>query len=231
MYLTLKNNAINNNKMDCKIILLIMNCKKYSFKAETQKKTWLQKLPSYLKYYHVVGCEEMEQSFFFDDESKILLLKTADDYNSLPKKVISAYEAVFTKYPDTDYIFKTDDDQMVNTVHFFDVISKTLNSKINACDKIHYGGFVVDVPKPYLSQYHRVHPELPEYLPIYATKYCSGRFYLLSKEAIDNLLLKKDKICSLYLEDYAIGFHLDEKFKKNIFQLQTQKYFNDMNMS
>lgn len=208
-----------------------MNCKKYSFKAEAQKKTWLQKVPTNLKYYHVVGCEEMEHPFLFDEESKILLLKTADDYNSLPKKVISAYEAVLTKYPDIDYIFKTDDDQMVNDVRFFDVITKTLNSKMISSDKIHYGGFVVDVPKPYLSQYHRVHPELPEFLPIYATKYCSGRFYLLSKEAIKNLLLKKDKICELYLEDYAIGFHLGEEFKKNTLQLQTQKYFNDMDMN
>lgn len=210
------------------IILLIMNCKKYSFKAEAQKKTWLQKLPVHLKYYHVIGYDEMKEPFLFDDESHILLLKTADDYNSLPKKVISAYDAVLTQYPTTEYIFKTDDDQMVNDVRFFDVISKAINAKINSSGKIHYGGFLVDVPKPYLSQYHRVHPELPEYLPIYATKYCSGRFYLLSKEAINNLLLKKDKISESYLEDYAIGFHLDDTFKKNILQLQTQKYFNDM---
>lgn len=213
--------------MESKIILLIMNCEKYSFKAEAQKKTWLQQIPSYLKYYHVIGCEEMEPDFLFDEKKNILLLKTPDDYNSLPKKVISAYEAVVKQFPDIDYIFKTDDDQMVNDVRFFDVIKKTLNVK-GGVSKIHYGGFVVDVVKPYLSQYHRIHPELPEYLPIYTTKYCSGRFYLLSKEAIYNLLLKKDKICELYLEDYAIGLYLDDMFKQNILQLQTQKYFVDM---
>jgi hypothetical protein len=35
------------------IILLIMNCKKYEKKAAFQKKTWLPKIPNYIKYYHL----------------------------------------------------------------------------------------------------------------------------------------------------------------------------------
>jgi hypothetical protein len=54
--------------------------------------------------------------------------------------------------------------------------------------KIHYGGYIVDVKQNYLSQYHKIHPELPEYLPILQTKYCSGRFYVISKHAITNVL-------------------------------------------
>ena len=40
-------------------IMLIMNCKKYLKKDEFQKKTWLKNMPSYLRYYHVIGDTEL----------------------------------------------------------------------------------------------------------------------------------------------------------------------------
>ena len=42
-------------------------------------------------------------------------LKVGDDYNSLPKKVLSAYSAVQKSFPAIQYIFKTDDDQMLQS--------------------------------------------------------------------------------------------------------------------
>ena len=58
-------------------------------------------------------------------------------------------------------------------------------------NKIHYSGNVVNVNQAYISQYHKIHPELPLDLPILPTKYCSGRFYILSCEAVDDLLKKR----------------------------------------
>ena len=75
-------------------IMLIMNCKKYTKKADYQKQTWLKTLPSYIKYYHVIGDNNLETEYKFDEESQILYVKTADDYNSLPKKVITSYKAI-----------------------------------------------------------------------------------------------------------------------------------------
>jgi hypothetical protein len=95
----------------------------------------------------------------------------------------------------------------------------------------HYGGFIVNVDKPYLSQYNKIHPELPDKLPLYVTKYCSGRFYFLSRSAISNLLNRKDAIYNEYLEDYAIGFHLNPVFKENILQLATNQFFTDIELS
>jgi hypothetical protein len=210
--------------MECEFILLIMNCKKYEHKAEIQRNTWLKQLPSSLKYYHVIGEEDMSYDYDFNDETHMLKVKTRDDYNSLPKKVISSYHAIIKEFPNIQYIFKTDDDQNLKDIRFLDIVLKTLNKMPKV---YHYGGFLVNVPKPYLSQYHRIHPELPEYLPIYATKYCNGRFYFLSKEAVLDLVSKKEQISSLFLEDYAIGFHLHEKYKQSILELQTQKYFVD----
>ena len=93
--------------------------------------------------------------------------------------------------------------------------------------KIHYAGEIINVNKPYLSQYFKIHPELPEYLPVLQTQYCSGRFYLLSDLAIQQLISKKELIGKEYLEDYAIGYHLDPILKKNMFHIQSNKFFID----
>lgn len=202
-------------------ILLIMNCKKYADKAAYQKSTWLQNLPPYLKYFHVIGDETLNKEYIFNHDANLLTLNVPDDYNSLPKKVIAAFKAVTDVYSFT-YIFKTDDDQMLSNVKFFDTISSLIKIK-----GYHYGGFVIDVKQPYLSKYNRIHPELPSILPLYKTQYCSGRFYFLSLTAILDLLSNRKNIECEYLEDYAIGFNLNERFKKDVLHIDTNKYFTD----
>ena len=66
--------------IDQEFIMLIMNCKKYQKKALFQKMTWLKLIPSYLKYYHVIGDESLDAEFRFDDETNTLYVKVADDY-------------------------------------------------------------------------------------------------------------------------------------------------------
>jgi len=208
-------------------ILLIMNCKKYENKANIQKVTWLKTIPSYLKYYHVIGDESLNEEFIFDNDNNILWIKTPDDYNSLPRKVIESCQAVNATF-DYKYIFKTDDDQMLIKPNFFNTITKLIMNKIPGS---HYGGSIVNVENAYLSEYHKIHPELPKNIPVYATKYCNGRFYFLSKEAVEYLITKKTNIMKEYLEDYAIGYHLHEYFKINILNITTTKIFADMETS
>jgi hypothetical protein len=209
-------------------IMLIMNCKKYFKKAHIQKMTWLQKIPDYLQYYHVIGEPDLDTNYKFDNENRILLVKVDDDYNSLPKKVIRAYEAVYEIF-DFKFIFKTDDDQNLVNEKFLDIVKGITNNSNSK--KIHYGGYIVDVKHNYLSQYHKIHPELPEYLPIFQTKYCSGRFYFLSRQAISNLISKKKFIEKEFLEDYAIGFNLDQYYKLNMINLATNNFFIDIDLS
>jgi hypothetical protein len=208
-------------------IMLIMNCKKYIKKAAFQKKTWLPKIPDYLKYYHVIGEPDLDTKYKFDENNNILWIKVEDDYNSLPKKVIRAYEAVYETF-DFKYLYKTDDDQILVNEKFLHIV-RGITSNNNR--KIHYGGYIVDVKQNYLSQYHKIHPELPEYLPILKTKYCSGRFYFLSKQALENVIYKKEFIEKEYLEDYAIGFHLDPIYKIDMLSLATNNFFTDIELS
>ena len=206
-------------------ILLIMNCQKYKEKAIYQKNTWIKSLPHGLIYYHVVGDPNLEKEYIFDDNSRVLFVKNKDDYNSLPHKVITSYFAIMNKF-EYKYIFKTDDDQnIINCEKFFNVMIQLLESKKK--DELHYGGRIIDVMKPHISQYYKIHPELPNNLKIETTKYCSGRFYFLSKESVKDLVTKKSIIEKEYLEDYSIGYYLDEKYKKNIFNVFSEKYFKD----
>jgi hypothetical protein len=215
-------------KQPLNTLLLIMNCVKYNYKASKQREAWLKELQ--IPYYHVLGNPELKTTYQFNDQERILWVKTPDDYNSLPKKVISAYAAVQQSFPAVQYIFKTDDDQMLqsnNPNKFFDNINQMLERRMQTA-KIHYAGNIVDVPKAYLSQYYRIHPELPKELPVYVTKYCSGRFYILSMEAIVYLISKRELIFQEYLEDYAMGMHLHNRYKNPMLHLDTDIFFKDM---
>ncbi len=205
-------------------ILLIMNCQKYSEKATVQKNTWLKELPSSIKYYHVIGNSMLKTNFKFDDEERKLWVRNHDDYNSLPHKVITAYDAINETY-DYKYIMKTDDDQQVQSCsQFFSTLTKLFDSPSFS---YHYGGFIVDVKLPHISQYYRIHPELPRNLKIEAIKYCNGRFYFLSYKAIQDLITKRESISKEYLEDYSIGYYLESSLKTNIFPIKTDIYFKD----
>jgi hypothetical protein len=176
-----------------------------------------------MPFFHVIGDPQLTNDYLIDEKEHILYVKVEDDYISLPKKVISAYEAIQKEYI-FNYIFKTDDDQNLIHNHFINIVKNIVSKNV---PKIHYAGEIINVNKPYLSQYCKIHPELPEYLPVLQTQYCSGRFYLLSDLAIQQLISKKELIGKEYLEDYAIGYHLDPILKKNMFHIQSNKFFID----
>jgi hypothetical protein len=213
--------------MEQEFILIILNCKKYKNKALFQKFTWLRSLPEYIPYFHVIGDETMEEEYKFDNNERTLWVKTSDDYNSLPQKVLAAHKAILSTYK-FKYLLKTDDDQILVNPNFFKNLRGTL-MKTNP--PTHYGGFVVDVKENYLSRYNEIHPELPKNLPLFKTKYCSGRFYFLSRIAVLNLQTRKEHIIKEYLEDYAIGFHLNQTFKYDILHIATNEYFTDIEKS
>jgi hypothetical protein len=209
-------------------ILLIFNCQRYRDKAQKQKDSWVPLLPKTLVYFHVIGDPELTNSYEFIQEENLLLVKVDDDYNSLPKKVMRAFEAVKNVYQ-FKYIFKTDDDQEVTNIKFFDTIMSLFNKKYDDPEsRLHYGGHIIHVKQPYQSQYYRIHAELPTNLLVQSTKYCSGRFYFLSQEAIHFLVNeKKEQIEEEYLEDYAVGYYLKDIYKMNMLPLDTNKYFVD----
>lgn len=199
-------------------ILLIMNCEKYRYKAQLQKNGWLKQLPSRLAYYHVIGNEKLETEYNFDDENRILYVKTKDDYNSLPSKVISSYAAVNSEF-EYKYIFKTDDDQHLQEIGMLDqlinfILIKTPN----------YGGKLITISSDHISEYYHFHPELPKNVIVRKSQYCNGRFYILSKIAVEDLLTKRDFFKTEYFEDYAVGYYLKDDIKSRFIHIQNEVF-------
>ena len=69
--------------IDQDFIMLIMNCKKYQKKALFQKQTWLPLVPYYIKYYHVVGDELLDNEYKFDDAMQEFLVFYISLFSSL----------------------------------------------------------------------------------------------------------------------------------------------------
>jgi hypothetical protein len=173
----------------------------------------------------VIGDPLLKTPFLIDEINSVLIIKTEDDYNHLPKKVIKAYNIINSLY-NYKYIFKTDDDQNLEINTFFDILLDTLE----IWNDINYGGFLVNNKVDHISSYYKIHPELPKDILVKKCTYCSGRFYFLSKKAVEHLLLYKDKIENEYFEDYAIGYYLPIHLKYNLYQLNTYVYFKDISV-
>lgn len=210
-----------NLPMQNEYVLLIMNCDKYKWKAEQQKISWIPQVFSNntelennkkMTYFHVRGDPSLKEAYCIDYSNNILLVKVEDDYNSLPKKVVASFQAISNEFPYLKYIFKTDDDQELKNPKFFDMVIQIISKKQ---PKLYYGGHIVKVPQGYISQYYKIHPELPQDLKVYPGNYCSGRFYFLYIAAIKSILKPdiRKKIEEEYLEDYAIGQHLEQEYK------------------
>lgn len=204
-------------------ILLIMSCQKYIHKIVKQKASWLSNLNKNIIYFHIIGDPCLQTNYYLDLINNILTIKTEDDYNSLPKKVIKAYEIIQNLY-DFKFIFKTDDDQLLETSNFFN----TLLPVLEKYEKVNYGGNLINIPVDQISTYYQIHPELPKNLLVKKCTYCNGRFYLLSKKSVECLLQFKENIEKEYFEDYAIGYYLSPDLKTNFLRLNTSFYFKDM---
>ena len=220
-----------------KYILLLFSCHKYKHKREIQNKLWVntikQKYKSTMDVYHVLGTpdlfneDERENFYQLNETEKILHINCPDDYISLSKKVILSYKAINDlitnhnrKY---NFVFKSDDDQILDGFNFFGDIIKKLES---SPQKLHYGGRKV-VAKKHKSVYHRYHPELPDDLMLDECMYCNGRFYFLSIDAIQHLLTKEKEISKYMIEDYGIGYYLDNKYKDTLLEFDNARVFKD----
>lgn len=207
-----------NNVRQKKYILLIFSCFKYQHKAQQQKETWLKNLPKDIEYFHVMANEKIQEDFIIDKENKLIILKCEDDYVNLPKKVIRAYEVVYSCF-NFDFILKTDDDQQAD-VEFFKNITNLIN-----CFDVNYGGFSIRINQRMSTGRDPLHPEVTDVIRE-PTRYCNGRFYFLSKLAIADLLTKKKEFEQRQVEDYSVGFYLSERIKeKTIYLPDTEKWF------
>ncbi len=206
-------------------VLMILCCERYRFKAVAQRKTWLSGLPTWLTWMHVFGNPQMAEEYEHRPEEHSLYVRVQDDYNSLPQKTVAAMSAILRAFPDLRYLYKTDDDQMLLKPQLFETLPRILTGL-----GVHYGGNLQIVKNPYISQYSRLHPSLPRNLVVGAGKYCTGRFYVLSRPALESVVANRHKFAGEYLEDYAVGKYLADEFKTDAAcrYMDTSAWFKDM---
>ena len=85
--------------------LMILNCKKYFYKRNIQRSTWLHNF-TIMPYFHIIGDTTIQTDYIFDDENHLLTVNAPDDYISLPKKTYMAVKAIRDHYPEIQYILK-----------------------------------------------------------------------------------------------------------------------------
>ena len=56
-------------------ILLILNCKKYRYKADLQKKLWVNNLPYFIKHFYIVGDENLNDEYLFIEDTLFVKCK------------------------------------------------------------------------------------------------------------------------------------------------------------
>jgi hypothetical protein len=209
--------STNKEKVD--YLLLILNCKRYHYKAALQKNTWLKFIPNNYKYYHIIGNINILNDYEFDDNNNILYVNSKDDYLTLPHKIIMAINAIHSRF-DYKYVFKTDDDQFLNNNKLFNILP-------NIISKYDYGGYNVSVDDHY-SQYYLIHNELPKNILLKKATYCNGRFYFLNKNVCSFLLNYIDHFKNSIIEDHAIGIKLMEYPNLKILNFNSNNYFLDI---
>jgi hypothetical protein len=212
-------------------VFMILNCYKYRSKAVAQINGWLSKIQTIypIPYYHILGNPTLSTPYVFNDEEHILYVKTKDDYPSLPHKVIAAQRAIYERY-NFKYLFKTDDDQVLRFPIFIKQITDALLISSTQENKFHYGGKIVSLKYNSRSSYHLFHPELSPNIVLKKGIYATGRFYFLSREAVEDLLQKEQEISKEEIEDYSIGQYLSPCYKENSLQFETGIYFIDSNL-
>jgi hypothetical protein len=204
-------------------LLLILNCEKYREKAIYQKETWLKHIPSNMNYYHIIGNKEKcnTQDIVIDDEQHIIYCNSLDDYNNIPSKIITTLKGVNAMFQ-YKYIFKTDDDHIPIKDDFFQTLIDSLK---HTQPKVHYGGNIITLKDNHFSQYWKIHNCLPKILYLEPTIYATGAFYLLSKEAVECLITKKEHFERKYIEDHAVGYFLDPFYKEHVMSIDTARNF------
>lgn len=106
------------------ILPVIVSCKKNS-------DTWKSIIHLNKNAIIFYGDPNMEENYYFDENTRILKLKCNDFYEGLPEKMIALINAVLeiTCFKDITHIIKIDDYDVINKIVNMDQLKTTVNPK------------------------------------------------------------------------------------------------------
>ena len=190
---------------------MLLSCKKNTHKVDKIKKSWLIK--SGIPYVILIGNPTQDSDYIYDDSTKILQVKSPDDYANLNLKVYLGIKSIKKEF-NPDGIFKIDDDVLIRNNKLTEFIN---NNKSN------YDG---DVAKNvgYWSDYHIGKCQITEKIFVPKdVKYCRGPIYYISKKSINIICESMDPKQHFY-EDTLMGMHLN---KNNIYPVDRSYFLTD----
>jgi GR25 family glycosyltransferase involved in LPS biosynthesis len=190
--INLKNANVDN--IENKIFMGILSCSKYKKRRENQD---LKNIP--FKYKYFIGNPELENPVV---ENDIVYLPCKDDYESLTLKVYHMIKWIKENNPDTEYIFKTDDDIR------FDFNKLLYYSRLVYINGYDYAGEFVKCKKHFSDYHFKEGGKNKVFVP--DTKYCTGAGYFISKKSINILMEKLLKEYNIF-EDQSVGYCLNKE--------------------
>jgi glycosyltransferase involved in cell wall biosynthesis len=192
-------------RLDYRIVVGIISCKKNVEKIKAIRNTWLRDLNTHqIPYYIVMGDPSINACKL---ENDILYVPCADNYESLPQKVLELYQFIYEKTT-YDFVYKIDDDCFLNIENLFSTyfwnfnyFGRTVATKEEDLDRSWHSGKCSDQT---LNKTAYSRP--------YSGPWCGGGYgYFLSREAIKNICNMADYVQTDLYEDKAIGDVLRKK--------------------
>lgn len=139
--------------------------------------------------------------YVYDNDNKILIVKSKDDYFNLPNKNYNFISAVMKIYPDIDGIFELDDDVNYKPDILLNFIS--INKSID------YYGIVIHINEGDTSTYFQRYKNIIDTYPkmkdvgfyLKESYYCPSGAMYISKKAI-NIILNNPDYFKPFPDDY-----------------------------
>lgn len=184
------------------IFVLIISCQKYADKADAIRQTWVHDLKKHgYRYLFLMGNPTLSEAKIDGDK---LIVPCRDDYESLILKLFLAYEYLY--YTEKfDYIYKIDDDCILNVDNFTKNINQQLPGKQYVGGATHPKGAAMNNKWHYgkCSSAKFDSPYQHEKAPFEFAK--GGYGYFLRRDVIPSIVAKKNQI-NIEIKNYQYSF-------------------------
>lgn len=198
--------------MECsEVVILIPACRKYRDKAMALRRTWIPQARFFgFRVYFVLGHPGLTETKLKHD---FLFVPCLDDYESLLLKLVYAYNFCLENF-DFKYIYKIDDDCLVNIPNLVENILPSLDGRPYLAGAVHPAGFSIN------SKWHFGKCKNPVFHKEYFTDrapvdFAKGGYgYFLKKDALSILVSKIDVFraelseCIYSFEDVRVAIEL-----------------------
>ena len=200
-------------------VLGIVTCKKNYHNSQKQYVKHLNNIHKYpITYVKIIGDENLEFPWLYDEKENLLTIKCDDGYLNLPNKVFQFIKISKTIFRPFKGIFKTDDDIHINLHNLNTMLIKYQ-------DNDYFGNYAGchECKSNYLMSKKNVTDEYKlfhQYLvQTEFGHYCSGGGYYLNQKAIDVILNNEAFFPEFPKNDYQKYLYNNEYFKGlNIFE-------------